>query len=301
MFSTVKRPRKPLGHFIPSSRLELQMEKATFRMHSEILRNMCDKKLKQRQMQQMIENGDVPRLTQVSQLNMSEHWKSPGISGNAVPIPSEIRWLLTRSARMQRANNAGYSKFRNPVKNRVVSASGRRAKNTMSLERQRSMCNRFETFDVSDEQKLQCDVLGPDFCTDCTKINSKETVIRKQRKDFPRIEVHTRSLVAPERVEKLYLSHPKVLFHQEKKYACGCPVDPRFEITTPIVYTPHEVFERIRRKKNIERGNELIRRENEVVRKHNNTPTKLTLQDEKTEEPLDMKVSVTFRNDGPSS
>ncbi|KAL4232654.1 putative inactive peptidyl-prolyl cis-trans isomerase-like 6 [Mactra antiquata] len=301
MFSSVKRPRRPLGHFVPSSRLELQMEKATFRMHSEILRNMCDKKLRNRQLQQMIENGDIPRPSPVSLINVSEHWNAPGISENNTQMPSDVRWLLTRSARMQRANNAGYSKFRNPVKNRVSSAGGRRDKRGVSLERQRSMCSRYDKVDISEEQKLQCDVLGADFCTDCTKINSKETVNRQQRKDFPRIEMHTRSLVAPERVEKLYLSHPNILFHQQKKYECGCPVDPRFEITTPIVYTPHEVFERIRRKKNIERGNELIRKETEVIRQHNNTPTKLSLQEEKTEAPLDLKVSVTFRNDGQYS
>lgn len=259
---------------------------------------MCDKQMKKRQVQQLIENGDIPKPSHSSQLNIKSHMLTSKTMTNNSSMPPEIRWLLTRSARMQRANNAGFSKFRNPVKVRVVSASGRRGQNTMSLERQRSMCNRFEDSDVSENQKLQCDVLGPDSCRDCAKMKSKQTVMKKQQKDFPRIECHTRSLVAPDKVEKLYMTHPKVLFHQDKRYPCGCSVDPKFEITTPIVYTPHEVFERIRRRKNIERGNELIRRENEMRRQHNNTPTKLTLYEEKTEPPLDMKVSVTFRNDG---
>ncbi|XP_045199209.2 uncharacterized protein LOC123553580 [Mercenaria mercenaria] len=298
MFSPIRRQRRPLGYFQPESRLELQMEKATFRMHSEILRNMCDKQMKQRQMQQMIESGNLPLPSQLSQLNISNHTAGSKMQNGNAQLPPEIRWLLTRSARMQRANNAGFSKFRNPVKVRVVSAGGRRGQTLMSLERQRSMCNRYEGFDVSEKQKLQCDVLGPDSCTDCTKMKSKQIVIKKQRKDFPRLECHTRSLVAPDKVEKLYLSHPKELFHQNTKYACGCAVDPKFEITTPIVYTPHEVFERIRRRKNIERGQELIRQEHEIMRQHNNTPTRIPLYEEKTEPPLDMKVSVTFRNDG---
>lgn len=258
---------------------------------------MCDKQMKRRQVQQLIENGDIPRPSDVSQLNMKNHLTITGLN-NSGSVPPEIRWLLTRSARMQRANNAGFSKFRNPVKVRVVSANGRRGQNTMSLERQRSMCNRYDNTDVPDHKKLQCDVLGPDSCKDCEEVKSKQTVMKKQRRDFPRIECHTRSLVAPDKVEKLYMSYPKQLFHQDKIYPCGCTVDPKFEITTPIVYTPHEVFERIRRRKNIERGNELIRRENEMRRQHNNTPTKLSLYEEKTEAPLDMKVSVTFRNDG---
>jgi hypothetical protein len=217
---------------------------------------------------------------------------------NTESIPPEVRWLLTRSARLQRANNAGYSKYRNPVKVRVSSADGRRQQNPVSLERQRSMCNRFESYDTSQNRKLQCDVLGPNLCTDCTEIKSKQVIVAKQRRDFPRLECHTRSLVAPDKVEKLYLTHPKELFHPDKSYACGCRVDPQFEISMPIVYTPHEVFERNRRKKNIERGNELIKREHDLQRQRNNTPTKITLYEEKTEPPLDMKISVTFRNDG---
>lgn len=267
------------------------MEKATFRMHSQILRNMCDTQQKQRQMQQMIENGEVPRPSEQSQLNMSNHLSHSNMMENNAPMPPEIRWLLTRSARMQRANNAGFSKFRKPVKVRVASAGGRREQNVMSLERQCSMCYRFDGIGASDIQKVQCDVLGPSSCTDCTELNSKDIVLQ--------LECHTRSLVAPDRVEKLYLSHPNELFHQENfKYACGCAVDPKFEITTPIVYTPHEVFERIRRKKNVERGNDLTRGEHETKRLHTNTPTRISLYSEKTEPPLNMKVSVTFRTDG---
>lgn len=299
MFSSVRKQRRPLGYYQPESRLELQVEKATFRMHSQILRNMCDTQQKQRHVQQMIENGEALHPSEQSQLNISKHLANSNMVDSNAQMPPEIRWLLTRSARMQRANNAGFSKFRKPVKVRVASAGGRREQNVLSLERQRSMCNRFDGMGVSEIQKIQCDVLGPSSCTDCTELNSKDIVLQREKKDFPRLECHTRSLVAPDRVEKLYLSHPNELFHQENiKYACGCDVDPKFEITTPIVYTPHEVFERIRRKKNIERGNDLIRREHEIKRVHTNTPTKISLYSEKTEPPLDMKVSVTFRTDG---
>lgn len=298
MFSTVRRQRKPLGHFNPESRLELQYQKAMFKNNAQILRTMCEKSWKQKQRE--TELSSVDRLnTYLFDTNTSEHTTVINSLTNysASNIPPEIRWLLTRSARMQRANNAGFSKFRNPVKNRVASAGVRKGPG-MSLERQRSMCSRLDgDCDLKDLRNLQCEVLGPDLCTDCTKINNRYENMRQERKTFPRLEVHTRSLVAPEKVEKLYLSHPKELFHQQKKYACGCMVNPELEITTPLVYTPHEVFERIRRRKNIEKGNELLRQERARENKRTNTPDRPVLYEEKTEPPLDMKVSVTFRPD----
>lgn len=279
MFSPRRRQKRPLGYYVPESRLELQLEKALFRTNAEIIREMCEKKIKQKQ-RELRHDPPIPPLPY----------------SNLTP---EVRWLLTRSARMQRVNNAGFSKFHNPVNNRVVSASGRRGKQSISLQRQRSMCSRISTPNEADIKKLQCDVLGPHFCTDCTKLNKKNQLTIQENRNFPRIEVHTRSLVAPDRIEKLYLSNPRELFHQDKSYKCGCAYDPALEITTPLVYTPHEVFQRLRRKKYLEQTMGKAEKEPErQTAKRNNSPVEQpSFYDEKTLPPMDLRVSVVFRND----
>ena len=281
MYPPRRHQKRPLGYYVPESRLELQLEKALFRTNAEMIREMCERNIKQKQK----EVQDTPHIPPLA----------------VADIPPEVRWLLTRSARMRRVNNAGYSKFRNPVDNRVVSASGRRGTQALSLQRQRTMCSRFSTPNKADIKKLQCDVLGPNFCTDCTKLDKKNKLKVEQNKNFPRLEVHTRSLVAPDRIEKLYVSHPKELFHQDKSYKCGCAYNPALEITTPLVYTPHEVFQRLRRRKYMEKTAERIERESEdTSTKRNNSPVdkQPSFYDEKTLPPMDLKVSVVFRNDG---
>ena len=283
MFSPRRQQKRPLGYYVPESRLELQVEKAMFRTNAQIIRDMCEKKIKQKQKEMQ-----AAPLVQIPSLPFSD-------------LPPELRWLLTRSARMRRVNNAGYSKFRNPVNNRVVSANGRRGSQAISLQRQRTMCSRISTPNEADIKRLQCDVLGPYFCTDCTKLNKKNKLKVEQNINFPRLEVHTRSLVAPDRVEKLYLSHPKELFHQDRSYKCGCAYNPALEITTPLVYTPHEVFQRLRTRKYLEKTAERVERERENTNtKRNSSPAEKqpSFYDEKTLPPMDLKVSVVFRNDG---
>lgn len=273
--------KRPLGYYIPESKLELQLEKALFRTNAEILREMCEKKIRQKQRELHRE----PSIPDIPYTNISP----------------EVRWLLTRSARMKRVNNAGFSKFRNPVADRVVSANGRRRSQIPFLERQRSMCSRVSSAHEADIKGCQCDVLGPQFCTDCTKMNQKNKLNIEQNKNFPRIEVHTRSLVAPDRVEKLYLSNPKELFYQQKTYKCGCAYNPALEITTPIVYTPHEVFQRLRRRKYLEQNAGQTKEEeieNSNIKTLNKPLKQPSFYDEKTLPPMDLKVSVVFRNDG---
>ena len=288
MFSPRQRRKRPLGYYIPESKLELQVQKALFRTNAEIIRDMCEKKIRQKQ-REMHREPSIPTLPYTN-------------------ISPEVRWLLTRSARMQRVNNAGFSKFCNPVADRVVSANGRRRSKVISLERERSMCSRVSSAREPDIKKCQCDVLGPQFCTDCTKLNKKNKLNNEQNKNFPRIEVHTRSLVAPDRVEKLYLSNPKELFYQRKTYKCGCSYDPALEITTPLVYTPHEVFQRLRRKKYLEQNAGKVQQEHqqelEQAKVNDEAVDQPPLEqrpsfyDEKTLPPMDLKVSVVFRNEG---
>lgn len=301
-----------------------------FRYHAQLLRDLCDRRTQQRQQKQHFQiYGDVDRpvLSTFLQRSYQSH-NAPAVADQKSrdnKVSSDIRWLLTRSARIQRVNNAGYATFHNRIKDRVVSADGK--KKQASLERQRSMCSRNDSPDSprSRQQRLHCDVLGPKFCTDCTEIDQKTNVLRKQLNSFPRIEVHTRSLVAPQKVEKIYLSNPKQMFHQEKRYPCGCTFDPRLEITTPIVYTPHEVFERIRRKKQFEYNECPTDRS---VSERSNSPLSLTggiytgsgnpkdttsgvvaerpevleqrpsFIEEKTEPPMDLSVSVKIVHNG---
>ena len=289
MFSPRQRQKRPLGFFNPESKLELQVQKALFRTNAEIIRDMCEKNIRQKQ-RELHREPPIPPIPYTN-------------------ISPEVRWLLTRSARMQRVNNAGFSKFRNPVDNRVGSANGRRRSKIISLERERSMCSRVSSAREPDVKKCQCDVLGPQFCTDCTKVSKKDKLIKEQDKNFPRIEVHTRSLVAPDKVEKLYLSNPKELFYQQKKYKCGCTYDAALEITTPLVYTPHEVFQRLRHKKYLEQTARTIGQESQKELEYSKAKVndsavdqplleqRPSFIDEKTLPPMDLKVSVVFKND----
>lgn len=338
MYSPSKSPRRPLGHFVPESRVELHAEKAMFRHHTQLLRDMCDQRAQQRHQRQTMniygDRAENPVISSILRKSSQSHFASyprctPEKGRDESKISPDVRWLLTRSARIQRVNNAGFSTFRNRIKDRVVSADG--GKKQLSLQRQRSMCSRNDLDDVTEtprsrQQRLQCDVLGPKFCTDCTEIDQKTKVLRKHVNSFPRIEVHTRSLVAPEKVERIYLTNPKTMFHQDKRYACGCTFDARFEITTPIVYTPHEVFERIRKKKQCELSiNSISHTENCDIERNNDSPVgtahedskvggtteavsgsgtdmsleqRPTFYEEKTEPPMDLSVSVKIVHNG---
>ena len=330
MFSPTRRFRRPLGYCSPESRLELHAEKALFRHNAQVLRDLCDSHAQQRKQRQHLNiYGDAAISHMLRRPNQNQYAsQSHGHFERARQEPNispDVRWLLTRSARIQRVNNAGYATFHNRIKDRVVSADGR--KKQISLQRQRSMCGRGDADDrdtpQSRQQRLQCDVLGPNFCTDCTEISEKTKLLRNQMKSFPRIEVHTRSLVAPEKVEKIYMSNPKELFHQEKRYACGCMFDARLEITTPIVYTPHEVFERLRKKKQLEMsvnkamplGDSVTDRlvlsppPDRIKGGNSNTVSgsmsdmtleqRPTFYEEKTEPPMDLSVSVKIVHNGP--
>jgi len=324
-----------LGNYVPESRVELHAEKALFRKQTELLRDLCDKQARHRKRQQFQFPDDPIVRTLFRSTPTSghpSHAQGDNVQSTNKMTP-EVRWLLTRSARMQRVNNAGFSTFQNRIKDKVVSADGR--KRELSLLRQRSMCLRNERATTPRQQRLQCDVLGPKFCTDCTEIGQKIHTMKKQESSFPRIEVHTRSLVAPDKVEKIFLSNPKELFNQKKRYACGCTFDHKLEITTPLVYTPHEVFQRIRRRKQIEHEffgvhnqavtNDSPRVENRSPRPLNPLPSadsqstervpdskakvgsraaitsvesRPSFVQEKTEPPMDLKVSVKFVNEG---
>ncbi|KAH3738595.1 uncharacterized protein LOC127851452 [Dreissena polymorpha] len=298
---------RKLGSYVPESRVELHAEKALFRNQTQLLRDLCDRQTKfsRRHPFQFPSEGSFNPIIQSilkrsgALQQMRQHEESHVTVDAKNNISPEVRWLLTRSARMQRVNNAGYSTFQNKIKDKVVSADGR--KREFSLQRQRSMCLRTERSDTPLSQRLQCDVLGPKFCTDCTEIDQKKAVLRKQQARFPRIEVHTRSLVAPEKVEKIFLSHPNEMFHQQKRYACGCTYDPKLEITTPLVYTPHEVFQRIRRRKQLLYGDlmdDTFKTSSNNYDGTNSIPRKPTYYQEKTEPPMDMTVSVKFVNEG---
>ncbi|XP_052811421.1 uncharacterized protein LOC128239034 [Mya arenaria] len=310
---------RKLGQYVPESRIELHAEKVLFRNQSSLLRELCDKQTRHKRRQQFQfsddyrENPTIQSLFQRTSVSQHAHAQQSHVTGST--ISPEVRWLLTRSARLQRINNAGYSSFHNRIKDKVVSADGRNRE--ISLVRQRSMCYRNERAETPRQQRLQCDVLGPQFCTDCTEIGEKVHIMKKEQEKFPRIEVHTRSLVAPEKVEKMYLSNPKELFHQKKRYACGCTYDPKLEITTPLVYTPHEVFQRIRRRnqKNqySEKGGTVdhthavdtpkTKKDKQIVVNVQDEHVKAiearpSFVQEKTEPPMDMKVSVKFVNEG---
>ncbi|KAL3882660.1 hypothetical protein ACJMK2_028978 [Sinanodonta woodiana] len=223
MFSLQSRKQRPLGHIIPDSRIDQQVEKAMFRTNAKILAEMCmNKKLKPRE--------------------IIEH-QSFQTSASSRP---ETRWLITRSATLQRVNNAEFSKYDNRIRDRVVSADDVRRKGGLFLERQKSMCNRENSFDKSAGSHVHCEVLGPSFCFDCIKVRERRNILQEQNVNFPKIEVNPRSLIAPAKIEKMILSYPDEIFNDDKSYGYGAVLDARVLFSEPIVYTQNEVYTRLR-------------------------------------------------------
>ncbi|KAK3589362.1 hypothetical protein CHS0354_010007 [Potamilus streckersoni] len=223
MFSLQRRKQRPLGHIVADSQIDQQVEKAMFRTNAKILAEMCmNKKLKPRE---IIE------------------FQSFQTSASTRP---ETRWLLTRSATLQRVNNAEFSKYDNRIRDRVVSADDIRQKRGLFLEKQNSMCNRENSFEKSVDSHAHCEVLGPSVCFDCIKARERSNILQEQKVNFPNIEVHPRSLIAPAKIEKMILSYPDEIFNDDKSYGYGAVLDSRVLFNEPIVYTQNEVYTRLR-------------------------------------------------------
>lgn len=273
---TKRKKMRPLGYYIPESRLELQVEKALFKTSMTVLTDL----LRQSRMGSESPHPNTPE----HQLGL---------------VTARGRQVLSRSEQFDRINNAEYSRYHTPVSDRVVSANAN-SYNTL-YRRNRPMCGRQYELSSPVMSCAHCEVLGQYFCTDCTQLRKRIQSAKKQSVNFPNIDVHPRSLIAPVKVERLLSSDQYGIIKKQKFNDTGVSYEEdniRF-INSPFVYTQNDVYERLRLQHR-ENGNSVF---GKAVKVAENKPDDALsrevtrLRRELTDiSPSEMKVTVTFSN-----
>ncbi|XP_021360733.1 uncharacterized protein LOC110455113 isoform X2 [Mizuhopecten yessoensis] len=204
---------RPLGLVLLDSRLETQVEKAVFQTNLRLLTQMVGS-----QKNQVFARPNTP---------VHEH-ESPSL----------------QSKEYQIINNATTSCYHNKIRDRVVSAGGERRAGSGSRFGSVPLCSR-QSNTGDDLHKCQhkshCDVLGSYFCTDCTQIRKRSKSAQQQTKNFPNIEVHPRSLVAPEKLDKLLIKIPQM--HEVK---VSDKKRPSVGNGNRFVFTGNDIYSRLR-------------------------------------------------------
>lgn len=224
-----KRNRtRPLGHVVQESRVELQVEKALFKTNMRLLSDM-------------IAIGRRPQSLQEPAYYDLRRANQP-------------RLFMTRSERLRKVNDAEYqAKFTTQTPERVVSADRTRLDVSRLLQYQTSICDRhYRGHDIKNKH-AQCDVLGPYYCTDCIQVKKRNTSFKTHQRNFPNIEVHPRSLIAPDKVDRVLMSREKILLdgigkNQRNNLDFDIPTSYNESVYLPVL-TENDVVERIRRDK----------------------------------------------------
>ena len=102
--------------------------------------------------------------------------------------------------------------------------------------RERSLCMK----------TMQCEVLGPYSCSDCTKIRLNEHQQREQTALYPGLAVDPRTLVAPDRLKRLTASLPPHLTSQRYRLDCGCALQMHPDFLFPVIVTDHDIQSRLK-------------------------------------------------------
>ncbi|XP_046581685.1 uncharacterized protein LOC124289125 [Haliotis rubra] len=156
-------------------------------------------------------------------------------------MKTRVRSSMKTSSRM---NNANIAKYYNNVPDRVISPDLR--DNDGLFRQTSSICNRKFQPDRTSLANLQCEVLGPFFCADCSKTRRQDMNCETHRAMYPQIAVHQRALVAPNKVMQFNSSKATSSFKDKRVLSCGCIVDAENAFHIPVVYTQHDVHNRVR-------------------------------------------------------
>ncbi|KAK3098218.1 hypothetical protein FSP39_017316 [Pinctada imbricata] len=227
---------RPLGHIHRDSRLEIQMEKALFRTNIKLLSDIISVK------------RSTPR-SMASTLPMTSYG-----------MPT-FRHILSFGDKDRLVNNAEHAKYHNYFSNRVGSEDVRR-KGSGIYGGNNSVCSRrYEgTSDVKKMKSAQCDVLGPDFCTDCSRLQRRIKSAQHSKQNFPNIDVHSNSLIAPRKLESLLLSEDNSAMSKRNNALSTVYYDLAniySGMSKSQVYTETEVYDRVRSAKRQEMNKEL--------------------------------------------
>ncbi|XP_071112574.1 uncharacterized protein [Haliotis cracherodii] len=156
-------------------------------------------------------------------------------------MKERARATMKTSTRM---NDANIAKYYNNVPDRVISPELR--ENDGLFRQTTSICNRKLKPDRTSLTNLQCEVLGPFFCADCSKTRRQDTNCETHKAMYPQIAVHQRALVAPEKVMQFNSAMSMSSFKDKRVLSCGCVVDVGSALHIPVVYTQHDVHNRVR-------------------------------------------------------
>ncbi|XP_062596051.1 uncharacterized protein LOC134257449 [Saccostrea cucullata] len=217
---------RPLGQVARESRLERQMEKALFRNQVKFLSDL----IQARKTLGIPYHESYPRI-------------SSRLSNHSITIEEKYKYV----------NNAFHARYFNTVSQSVLNASDRRLENyphrvvPPSCHRQMETGNRMKS--------AYCDVFGPKLCSDCTRSRKRVKSAQDQRYYFPNIAVHSKALVAPERLEKILLYHERDYFSSpsgdttiyDLSSICKGP-----DGGGPHVFPENEILERVRSGKKLE-------------------------------------------------
>ncbi|KAL8575520.1 hypothetical protein ACOMHN_059585 [Nucella lapillus] len=95
-------------------------------------------------------------------------------------------------------------------------------------------------------KKMQCEVLGPYSCADCTKLRKHERQHQQQTALYPDLLVDPRALVAPDRLRKLTATLPPNLTSQHHTLQCGCALNMHPDFLFPVIFTDHDIQSRLK-------------------------------------------------------
>ncbi|CAG2248140.1 uncharacterized protein [Mytilus edulis] len=261
---------RPLGHIVPESRVELQVEKALFKTNMRLLSDMITTERYPKSLYS-------PYYQQEQTHNLQK------------------RLFQTRSERLRKVNDAEYqAKYTTTIQDRVVSADQTRLDTLRLLQYQTPICDRHYRHDRMTNNNAHCDVLGPYYCTDCIQLKKRKTSAKTHQNNFPNIEVHPRSLVAPDKIDRVLMSREKLLLNGYMSPVMKPEIQATYDENVYLpVYTENEIHERLRNSLRDKSSCSSPRSPRSPLTTYRSSVPKVLSASSSTL-PLEMKVSVTF-------
>ncbi|XP_048771605.2 uncharacterized protein LOC125677539 isoform X2 [Ostrea edulis] len=231
---------RPLGLVVRESRMERHIEKALFRNQVKLLSDLIQARKTQ--------SAPLPEMT--------PRLFSSRLSHHSITIEEKFKYV----------NNAHHARYFNPVSQTVLNAADRRLEN-YPLRTVPSSCHRHA--EVSNRMKsAHCDVFGPKFCSDCSRIKKRVKSAQDQKLFFPNISIQSKALVAPEKTERILLQHEGNYFSSpsgdstvyDLSSICKGP-----DGGGPHVFPENEILDRVRSAKRLQVQQEIERADKEVA------------------------------------
>ncbi|KAK7108485.1 uncharacterized protein [Littorina saxatilis] len=152
---------------------------------------------------------------------------STGKDESTLPSSEEGRLVLVREKSPQKSHSQEIQRFEK------TEEEGRAGKREISKS---ALCMK----------TMQCEVLGPYTCSDCTKIRLHERQHQEQMALYPGVTTDPRTLIAPERLRRITASLPSSLLAQRYTLDCGCAIRMHPDFLFPVIVTDNEIISRIR-------------------------------------------------------